>query len=308
MSNGELTHDEARRQILEGGDVERNRLMYALANDGAPFPGGLPCDLLARLLCVHPVDPWNSEDGRLFEPHIFHDGMRLPEDITEVTALQVRALIAESKNDGVRAHLSELLYARFKTYSDVEIAIKARLSVAKSFDAENRWPEGMGNVGRLGFLLRKFNKTDLYDPFIDALDEVRKLATESTRPWTLGVLTRNLCNTVLGAPVFRTRFTAVRAKDWMASLVNIAQTHASAPMYGEGMIEAKYAWTQVWGSADDERACAREVVEQQRLLAKAIPRERSAPPTERQRTLVLVSFWNQSLLRSARRTSQRLNR
>jgi hypothetical protein len=77
------------------------------------------------------------------------------------------------------------------------------LSLTQSFDAESHWPTGMKNVGRLAFLLRKFNKRDRYPALVEAVDETRLRTESSTRPWMLAVLvvdqTRSLVSSASSA-------------------------------------------------------------------------------------------------------------
>jgi hypothetical protein len=279
-----ITHDEARRLIVESSDAELWELAHALDRTGEPLPGDVSPALVADILEVGEPENWprttrgpeNSSDP--FRPHCTmpkDDGKVyrswLPSDLAADDEDRVRHFAGVSKNELVRARTFEVLWVRFRKFADAAAAIDARFASAKLADPEANWPRMVKNLGRLTNLVLGVNAAGRLPELVGALDDAAGRLLSCSRPFSFPVLADMVCNTLLGKSSGRDSFTVERGNAWDQHLGEIAAKYWGDPYYGHDALMVLQAWRARWGDQEGAQVARREVVANLQRAAKNSP-------------------------------------
>jgi hypothetical protein len=235
MTGPRITPDDARRLVVEASDAELWQLAHTLDRAGAQLPGDVSPSLVADILEVGEPENWprttravenTSEPFRPYCTMPKDDGKVyrswIPSDLSTDDEARVRAFAQASKNEFVRARVFEVLWVRFKKFSDVTAAIDARFASAKLADPESDWPRVVKNLGRLTNLVLGVNATARVPDLVTALDEAAGRLIASSRPFSFPVLADMVCNTLLTKANGRDAFSSERGKAWDKHISEVA--------------------------------------------------------------------------------------
>jgi hypothetical protein len=284
MTSTRIAPDEARRLVVEPGDVELWHLANALDRSGPPLPGNVAPGLVADILEVGETENWprttraSDNVNEPFRPYCSmpkDDGKVyrswLPSDLGADDEERVRAFAHASKNAFVCARVFEVLWVRFKKFPDVAAAIEARFASVRLADPEEDWPRMVKNLGRLTNLVLGVKATARLPELVIALDEAAGRLFTCGRPFSFPVLGDMVCNTVLMKPSGRDAFTMERGSAWDEGLCDVASRYQGDPHHGHDALMVLQAWRARWGDRAGSQTARREVVAHLQSAAKNSP-------------------------------------
>jgi hypothetical protein len=268
-----ISHEDARRHVLQPGVTTLWKIAYALDAEDAALPGGVSAKLAVDLLSVGDVENWRrtteqaEASAGLFQPQstiVRDDGKSyrsfLPEDLSPEDEAPIRELANASANHAVRARLFEVLWARFKQFPDASAAMDARLSAAPAYDAEENWPELVRNLGRAITLAMSVRSIERFAPLVAALDQAANALRACSRAFGFPVLADMVCNTLLKSAQGRETFTSDRGRQWAVHLGEIADKYREDTHHGYDALVVLQAWYLRWGNSADAQVIRRRIV------------------------------------------------
>ncbi len=288
----------ARDLVRNGADIQVADIGRALDPKGDDFVDGLSSARLAALLQIGQTAPWSQPAGKgkggvgLFSPMCTvpkEDGQvyrsLLPEDLAPEEEGPIRAQVEQSGHSLVRAHLSEVLWVRFRRFPDAATAISARFDAARQADAERYWPGIVKNLGRLTTLLLRLNQRERLPALIISLDYARVKLTQCSLPFSFLELANMVRCTLLARPEGRESFSPARAAQWQLDLRLTVDRYLDDPRHEIDAMDALREWMLVWGR-DGVPVVEAQVVNTLRKYAKA--GSPSVAPLHLQRALHLA--------------------
>jgi hypothetical protein len=276
-----ISHEEARRLVLESTPIELWELGIALNAEDPPFAEGVSARLVRDMLEVGEVETWDRltraiEKGEeVFRPHVVmpkDDGKQyrswLPEDLTDGDEGTVRTFIEQSKNPFVRARVFEILWSKFGSFPDANAAIEARFASAALCDAEEGWPRLVTNLGRLATLVVSVNAKGCLERLGATLDDAANQLAGGSRPFSFPVLAEMVYSTLLAKKATREAFTIERGKRWGDMLARAADRYKGDPLHGHDALVVLQAWQGRWGDENSMKATRRHIVEHLRDIGR----------------------------------------